>query len=212
MAQQHINLGTPPQGVDGDTDRQAWVKAEANFSDLYAAFGGQSPAEVVAQVEQNTADIATIKPQVATNATNIGALQTNDSTQDGRLTAVENKNTAQDASIAANTAALVNLNPLGGFKNKIINGRFDWWQRATYLQSSSFNGYVADRWKMFAAGSQATAQQGTIVGSPLDGVVPCNPWYFMRVTVASVAGAANGVCLSQFIEDVRTTGGRTITV
>lgn len=35
MAQQHIQLGTPPAGTDGDTARQAFSKAEANFSELY---------------------------------------------------------------------------------------------------------------------------------------------------------------------------------
>jgi hypothetical protein len=35
MAQQHINTGTPPSGTDGDTNRTAWGKAEANFNELY---------------------------------------------------------------------------------------------------------------------------------------------------------------------------------
>lgn len=35
MAQQHINLGTPPGGQDGDANRTAWGKAEANFTELY---------------------------------------------------------------------------------------------------------------------------------------------------------------------------------
>ncbi|HEY1138769.1 MAG TPA: hypothetical protein VGE88_00985 [Lysobacter sp.] len=36
MTQQHINLGTPPAGTDGDTNRTAWGKTEANFSELYS--------------------------------------------------------------------------------------------------------------------------------------------------------------------------------
>lgn len=35
MAQQHINLGTAPAGSDGDTNRTAWTKTEANFNELY---------------------------------------------------------------------------------------------------------------------------------------------------------------------------------
>lgn len=35
MAQQHIALGSPPGGETGDTNRAAWVKAEANFNELY---------------------------------------------------------------------------------------------------------------------------------------------------------------------------------
>jgi hypothetical protein len=36
MTQQHINLGTPPNGADGDTNRTAWGKTEANFNELFA--------------------------------------------------------------------------------------------------------------------------------------------------------------------------------
>jgi hypothetical protein len=36
MAQQNINLGTPPTGVDGDTTRAALAKAQANFTELYS--------------------------------------------------------------------------------------------------------------------------------------------------------------------------------
>ena len=36
MAQQHINLGTPPAGTDGDTVRASFSKSEANFNELYA--------------------------------------------------------------------------------------------------------------------------------------------------------------------------------
>lgn len=35
MAQQHISIGTPPSGLDGDTGRVAFEKTEANFTELY---------------------------------------------------------------------------------------------------------------------------------------------------------------------------------
>lgn len=35
MAQQHIYLGNQPDGKDGDTNRVAWAKTEANFNELY---------------------------------------------------------------------------------------------------------------------------------------------------------------------------------
>lgn len=35
MAQQTINLGTPPAGSDGDTTRSAFTKCQANFTELY---------------------------------------------------------------------------------------------------------------------------------------------------------------------------------
>lgn len=36
MAKQNINLGTAPDGKNGDTSRVAFVKAQANFDELYA--------------------------------------------------------------------------------------------------------------------------------------------------------------------------------
>jgi hypothetical protein len=39
MAQQHINLGTPPAALDGDSARAAFQKVQANFTELYGAGG-----------------------------------------------------------------------------------------------------------------------------------------------------------------------------
>lgn len=35
MAKQNFNIGTAPNDNTGDTDRVAWVKAQANFDELY---------------------------------------------------------------------------------------------------------------------------------------------------------------------------------
>ncbi|HYG07649.1 MAG TPA: hypothetical protein VD865_14755 [Stenotrophomonas sp.] len=40
MAQQHIIIGTPPAGLDGDTGRVAFEKTEANFNELFGASKG----------------------------------------------------------------------------------------------------------------------------------------------------------------------------
>lgn len=44
MAKQTINLGTAPSGVGGDDERGAFTKVNANFDELYTAFGGTPPA------------------------------------------------------------------------------------------------------------------------------------------------------------------------
>ena len=142
MAQQHINLGTPPGGTDGDTNRTAWAKAEANFNELY----GGAMAITVAS-----------------------------------------------------------------FKNKIINGSFNVWQRGTALPASSNAAYLADRWKTSGLGSTTVApsQQAFATGQS---VVPGNPKYFHRCVVASVAGATNGALMWQPIENVALLSGQTVTV
>jgi len=97
---------------------------------------------------------------------------------------------------------------LSGFRNAIINGNFDLWQRAT---SHSTNGYgSADRWSNLRSGSSCTiSRQAFTLGQT---AVPNNPTYFCRAVVSSVANAANYSVLSQNIEGVSTFAGRTVTV
>ncbi|PNA02882.1 MULTISPECIES: hypothetical protein [unclassified Pseudomonas] len=54
MAKQTINLGTAPGGTGGDTQRSAWVKAVANFDELYQADANLQTTKAAAG---NNADI-----------------------------------------------------------------------------------------------------------------------------------------------------------
>jgi len=95
-----------------------------------------------------------------------------------------------------------------GFKNKIINGNFDIWQRGT---SQTATGYGSDdRWVNDHAGSTKTASRQTFTLGQTD--VSGNPQYFSRTVVTSVAGASNNVFKNQRIEGVRTFAGQTVTL
>lgn len=97
------------------------------------------------------------------------------------------------------------------FKNYIINGNFDIWQRGTSFTFSTIDGiYTADRW-------QATKTNDTFVISAQSFTlgqtdVPNNPLYFIRNTVTSVTGAGSRALLMQRIEDVRHLAGKTVTL
>jgi len=94
------------------------------------------------------------------------------------------------------------------FRNKIINGAFDFWQRGT---SQTSNGYGSDdRWENSNVGSSKTASRQSFTLGQTD--VPGDPTYFSRTVVASVAGASNYVFKRQAIENVRTFAGRSIRV
>ena len=102
-----------------------------------------------------------------------------------------------------------NLNggPLAGFRNAIINGNFDIWQRGT-----SFTGteYGADRWLNVRNGTTHTVTRQPFTLGQTD--VPGEPTYYRRTVVSSVAGAGNYGFFQQPIEDVRTFAGQQVTV
>ena len=94
------------------------------------------------------------------------------------------------------------------FRNRIINGNFDIWQRGTSQTSAGYGS--ADRWVNLHAGSTKTASQQAFTAGQTD--VPGNPKYYLRHVVSSVAAAANYVTSYQKIEGVDTLSGQTATV
>ena len=101
----------------------------------------------------------------------------------------------------------INGGPLAGFRNAIINGNFDIWQRGTSFTASE---YGADRWIHTRSGTTHTASRQAFTLGQTD--VPNEPVYFCRTVVSSVAGAGNFSVLLQKLEDVRTFAGQQITV
>ena len=94
------------------------------------------------------------------------------------------------------------------FRNKIINGSFDIWQRGTSQTSSGYGS--DDRWRNDHTGSTKThSQQLFTVGQT---EVPGNPRYFSRTVVTSAAGSGNQVNKYQYIEGVRNLAGQTATL
>ena len=106
--------------------------------------------------------------------------------------------------------SLVDINggPLGGFRNKIINGNFEVWQRGTSQTNSGYGS--ADRWGNYHSGSSKTTSRQTFTFGQTD--VIGNPKYYSRTVVTSVAWAGSYVIEEQRIEDVTTLSGKTATL
>lgn len=96
------------------------------------------------------------------------------------------------------------------FKNKLINGNFDIWQRGTSDSASEDSRYLADRWVVGGVeNTLAVSRQEFTIGQT---AVPNNPPYYFRAVVDGDSGASNMAMATQRIEDVRTLSGQTATV
>lgn len=108
--------------------------------------------------------------------------------------------------------SLTNVSLGGGafmFRNKIINGGFDIWQRGTsFTVSNSTNTYSTDRWRFL--GSAFTGALTRENFSPGQTEVPNSPDYFAKWTVT--INPAGNMAFGQYIENVRTLAGKTATL
>jgi hypothetical protein len=98
--------------------------------------------------------------------------------------------------------------PVTSFKNKVINGSFDIWQRGTSFSTN--NVYTADRWVIVGASGQTVSvsrQSFTPGAAPVSGY---EGTYFARM---AWSGTPSGTFwFTQRIEDVRTLAGQTVTL
>ena len=131
------------------------------------------------------------------------------SADDGVLQIQNNGNTAISISSSGQATFNAPVSQPGAFmfRNKLINGNFDIWQRGTSTTSSA---YLADRWVCASLGSTKTASRQAFALGQTD--VPNNPSYFMRHVVTSVAGSGNYASMDQKIEGVKTLSGGPATI
>jgi len=111
----------------------------------------------------------------------------------------------------ANVAG-INNGPLAGFRNAIINGNFDIWQRGTSFSNPGSGSYLADRWLhgFDGSGSTRTISRQTFATGQTD--VPGEPSYFFRYNQSVAGSGGTDSNFQQRIESVRTFAGQQITI
>jgi hypothetical protein len=134
--------------------------------------------------------------------------------EDGIITPAELSTGAPswDSSGNLTNVASVNAGPLAGFRNAIINGNFDIWQRGTSFTATG-NIYTSDRWGVgFAGGSGrgVTYSQQAFANGQTD--VPGNPKHFFRWNETTAGTSYTGKEIYQGIEGVRTFAGQQVTL
>jgi hypothetical protein len=104
-------------------------------------------------------------------------------------------------------------------KNKLINGKLDFWQRGGPTPSLTLNtaggagAYLADRWTSYARGTSVTDVITRQTFTPGQTLVPGGPNYFMRHAISNGGDGVNGICqTTQFIENVSLLGGKQVTL
>jgi len=112
---------------------------------------------------------------------------------------------------ATSQTQAVNGSQLFGFRNKIINGNFDIWQRGTTPVTTSGVYGPADRWLVGVEGTTFSAAQGTLTSS--DALFSSGgAQYYTEITVNSVAGAGNLCNFGQRLEGVSSLAGKAVTL
>jgi hypothetical protein len=104
-----------------------------------------------------------------------------------------------NATFANNVAVpSINSGPLAGFRNVIINGGFDIWQRGTSFTSTSVNEYSADRFRTEGNSLSTTISRQAFTANQTD--VPGYPTYYCRVATSATVGAGQYWAFQQRVE------------
>jgi hypothetical protein len=104
----------------------------------------------------------------------------------------------------------LNTSSLFAGKNKLINADFGVWQRGTTTTTNY--GFVSDRWQYYNAGAGAVSTMSQQAFTPGNTIAGYEPQFFLRMNQTTAGTGATNNSIFQYIEDVRTFAGQTVTL
>lgn len=105
----------------------------------------------------------------------------------------------------------INDGPVSGFRNALINGNFSVWNRGTTFTNAA-NTYTADRWRIATDGVGTNIDVNWQPFTPGLTEVPGEPNSYIRIDQTVAGSGATFTDIRQYIENVRTFNGQTVTV
>jgi hypothetical protein len=117
-----------------------------------------------------------------------------------------------DAGLDQVQVANLNGGQLAGFRNRIINGNFDIWQRGTSFNVTNTATYTADRWRCRFNGSGGTRTLSQSAFGLGQTAVQGQPKYYLRYAQTGAGSGATYNQLEQRIEGVSTFAGQQVTI
>jgi len=202
------NANSSATSASGSATSATASKNAAATSETNAATSATAANTSKNAAATSATNAASSATAAGTQATNAAASATTAGTQatNSANSATAAATSATNAAASATAAAALGIPRT--FRNKIINGCFRVWQRAT---SQTTYGYGSDdRWMNVSVNSTHTSsRQAFVVGQT---TVPGNPKYYSRTVVGSVVGNNSYCVKSQFIEDVLFFSGKTVTL
>ena len=203
---------TPDIAISAATTSAAGSMSAADKSKLdgveSAATTDQTNAEIKTAYEANADTNAFDDAEQSKLAGIEAAADVTDAVNVNAAGAIVHSDIAEATGFLRKTAAETYVGVEGVYaKSATINGNFDIWQRGASFAGLTAVKYTADRWRFNPSGATATVSRQAFTIGQTD--VPGEPEFYLRMDVTVGNALAR---MEQYIENVRTFAGETITV
>lgn len=201
---QATTFGVKRTGPETPTDNQ--TRIDDNFDAALSNHSGSSrPSYAGAGTIWADNSVSGITTYKFFDGTNDRVIYSVDSSGNFTYPAIKHSGDLDLDGNAIQGVSSINGGQFGGFRNKVINGDFDIWQRQV---SHSTSGYgSADRWRLELSGATLSMARQSFAAGQVD--VPSSPKYYCEVDVL-VGNNYTGI--SQRVEGVAETAGKECTL